>query len=132
MPETRFDELSPELREKLEKFRDEHAGEAAGDVGTQLLFEDDRVRIWEMRLAPGEASDLHNHADPYYLVMLQGNMIAGVPPRESGKDVFAVALPPGGKTVGISKGSTEWAINVGTEAFYEILIELKEGAPGTG
>ena len=30
-----------------------------GDIATKLLFENDRVRIWEMRLAPGEKSALH-------------------------------------------------------------------------
>ena len=67
--------MTPELMDRLVKFRDEHEGEALGGVGTKLLFEDDRVRIWEMRLAPGEASDLHHHADDYYLAMLQGDMI---------------------------------------------------------
>ena len=119
-------ELTPELREKLEKFREEHDGEAIGEVASKLLFEDERVRIWEMRLAPGEASDLHHHADDYYLVMLQGDMIAGVPPKDSGQDVYAVALSPGGQTFQVPKGDTEWAVNTGTETFYEILIELKQ------
>jgi len=117
--------MTPELREKLEKFREKHDGEALGGVGTKLLFEDDRVRIWEMKLEPGEASDLHHHAAPYYLAMLKGDMIAGVPPKDSGEDVFVAPLPPGGETVAIEKGGTEWAVNVGKETFYEILIELK-------
>jgi len=121
--------MTPELRERLMKFRDEHEGEALGGVGTKLLLEDDHVRIWEMRLEPGEASDLHHHADDYYLVMLQGDMIAGVPPKESGVDPFVVPLPPGGETVSVEKGGTEWAVNTGTETFYEILIELKSAAP---
>ena len=32
-----------------------------GDVGTKLLFENERIRVWEMRLAPGERSQLHEH-----------------------------------------------------------------------
>lgn len=118
--------LTPELRERLERFRDERDGEALGDVATKLLFEDDRVRIWEMKLEPGEASDLHHHADDYYLAMLKGDMIAGVPPKGSGQDVFVAPLPPGGETVAVAKGGTEWAVNVGTETFYEILVELKD------
>jgi len=117
--------MTPELMDRLVKFRDEHEGEALGGVGTKLLFEDDRVRIWEMRLAPGEASDLHHHADDYYLAMLQGDMIAGIPPKESGIEPFVAPLPPGGETVSVKKGGTEWAVNVGTQTFYEILVELK-------
>jgi beta-alanine degradation protein BauB len=32
-----------------------------GDIATKLVMENDRVRIWEMRLEPGEESDLHRH-----------------------------------------------------------------------
>ena len=32
-----------------------------GDVGTAVLFENDRVRVWELTLAPGESSDTHEH-----------------------------------------------------------------------
>ena len=120
--------MTPELRERLSAFRDEHAGDALGGVGTKLLFEDERVRIWEMKLAPGEASDLHHHALPYYLAMLQGDAIAGVPPKESGIEPFVAELPVGGETVRVDAGGTEWAVNVGKETFYEILVELKEVA----
>ena len=30
-----------------------------GDVGTKLLYEDDRVRIWEIALGPGEETPPH-------------------------------------------------------------------------
>jgi hypothetical protein len=33
------------------------AGPRLGDVATKLLFENDSVKVWEMRLEPGEASD---------------------------------------------------------------------------
>jgi hypothetical protein len=33
-------------------------------VGTKLLFENDRVRVWEMRLKPGESSERHTHLNP--------------------------------------------------------------------
>lgn len=125
MPEATPIELSPELRQRLEKFRDEREGEALGDVGSNVLFEDEKVRIWDMRLKPGEASDLHHHENDYYLVMLQGDQIAGVPPKGDDADIFAVALPPGGAVAFIPKGDTEWAVNTGEETFFEILIELK-------
>ena len=32
-----------------------------GDVGTTKLFENDDIRVWELRLEPGERSDLHQH-----------------------------------------------------------------------
>ncbi len=126
MADPNFVELTPEVRERLVKYQDEHEGEPLGNVGSRVLFEDEKVRIWELRLEPGEASDLHRHECDYYLVMLQGDLIAGVPPKGSGIEPYAAQLPPGGTTVSIPKGETEWAINVGEDTFYEILIELKD------
>ena len=31
------------------------------DIGDSILFEDDRVRIWDYRLAPGETGGYHRH-----------------------------------------------------------------------
>ena len=126
MAEPQFFELPTELKARLLKYQQDHDGESLGDVANRVLFEDDRVRIWEMRLEPGEASDLHRHDHDYYLVMLQGDEIAGIPPKEAGLEPYAAKLPPGGTTVSVKKGDTEWAFNSGEQTFYEILIELKD------
>ena len=123
MAEASMVELTPEIRKQLEKFRDEHEGDPVGNVAQRVLFEDDKVRIWDMRLEPGEGSDLHLHEHDYYLAMLEGDMIGGVSPKETGLEPFAAKLPPGGVTVSIPKGSLEWSVNVGRETFYEIVIE---------
>lgn len=120
-----FIELSPAMRERIEKFREEHAGDPIGNVANRVLFEDDNVRIWEMTLAPGEHSDLHHHVHDYYLVILSGDLVAGVPPKSSGADPFVGKIPAAGNTVGVPKGGTEWALNVGTKTYHEFLIELK-------
>ena len=46
-----------------------------GDVATKVLFENDRVRVWEMRLAPGEDSPVHRHDLDYLLVQIDGERI---------------------------------------------------------
>jgi hypothetical protein len=117
---------SPEQRERIEKFRAEHADDRLGGVGTQVLFEDENVKIWEMKLEPGEHSDLHHHEHDYYLVILSGDEVAGVPPKGSGVDPFIGRIPPQGNTVRVPKGGTEWALNVGKKTYREILIELKK------
>jgi len=121
-----FVDVTPELNERMEKFRQEHAADLMGDVGTRLLFEDDKVRIWEMRLEPGEASDLHHHEHDYYLVVFQGDLVAGIPPIGNPVEPFVARVPLEGNTVGIPKGGTEWALNVGEKTYYEILVELKD------
>ena len=36
-------------------------------VGTKLLFENEVVRVWDMSLAPGEASPVHQHFHDYVI-----------------------------------------------------------------
>jgi hypothetical protein len=42
----------------------EHATD--GEVGSRLLSEDARVRVWEIRLAPGERWHAHRHVLDYF------------------------------------------------------------------
>ena len=123
--ETSTFEPAPELREKLEKFRETHAGDSIGGVADRILFEDDKVRIWEMKLEPGEHSDLHHHAVDYYLIIFSGDVIAGIPPKDSGSDIFYAKIPEEGNTVHVPKGGTEWAYNCGEKTYHEYLVELK-------
>lgn len=37
-------------------------------VGSELLFADDRVRVWVMRLEPGETSARHRHRNDYLML----------------------------------------------------------------
>ena len=100
-----------------------------GDVATKLLFENDKVRVWEMDLAPGESSDVHEHALDYILVQLEGDRIAGIFEEDT-----KGAYPPGtvegevapGNAIFIEKGGIETAKNTGTQRYREILVELKE------
>ena len=42
--------------------------EPSTTIGTALLFENDRVRVWEMTLDPGEACEPHTHVNDYLFV----------------------------------------------------------------
>ena len=57
MADPEYIEPTPQLRARLEQFREDHEGDPVGDIATRVLFEDDRVRIWELHLEPGEASE---------------------------------------------------------------------------
>ena len=120
-----FLDLTPEMKEKLDRFAAEHDGEEPGPVANHVLYEDDKVRIWEMKLEPGEHSALHSHDLDYYLVILSGDLVAAVVPKGSGKDSFVGIIPPSGNTVGIPRGGLEWAWNIGEQTYHEILVELK-------
>jgi hypothetical protein len=98
-----------------------------GNVATRLLLENERVRIWEMDLAPGERSATHRHDLDYVLVQLEGDRIAGVPEPDSCgtyREYIEATVEPG-TTRYIARGGVETAVNVGRRRYREILIELK-------
>jgi hypothetical protein len=58
---------------------DEHGLELAsergiklGEVGDKILFENEHIRMWEVRLEPGQTIDFHIHYHPYLVVSLGG------------------------------------------------------------
>ena len=98
-----------------------------GNVANRVLFENDRVRIWEMDLAPGERSDVHRHDHDYVLVILEGDKIAAEPePDTQGAFRERIEFPvETGQTIYVQRGGIETAINTGAKRYREILIELK-------
>jgi len=101
---------------------------ALGDVGTRVVFENDRVRMWEVELAPGERGALHRHDHDYILVFLEGDRIAVEPePDTAGPYTERVDVRvPIGTAVYVERGGIETAVNTGTSHYREILIELKD------
>src|SRR5262249_31831889 len=98
-----------------------------GNVATRLLFENERVRIWEMDLAPGARSDTHRHEVDYVLVQVEGDRIAVVPEPDSGGAYreYVEADVGTGMVRYIRRGGIETALNVGRRPYREILIELR-------
>jgi hypothetical protein len=43
-------------------------------LGTKVLFENDRVRVWEVRLAPGERGAFHLHDRHYFWTVVDGGI----------------------------------------------------------
>lgn len=42
------------------------------DVGQRIVLENEYVRVWEIRLEPGETIDFHIHHHPYVVISLGG------------------------------------------------------------
>jgi len=103
-----------------------------GDIGSKLLFEDDEIRIWELRLAPGEASAPHRHTCDYVIVDVTGDKIAAksVPGYPSEYGDYIEASVEQGHTVFLNQGSVETAVNVGEEPYRNVLVEFKATASG--
>ena len=100
----------------------ESGARTAGDVANHFLFENDRVRVWEMRLAPGESSDFHEHTLPYLMCTIEGESISA--DFENGQSIDIPVEP--GKVIFVPPGNRETAVNRSSVPFREILIELKD------
>ncbi len=121
-------EPDPQLAQRIRDFVEAHRDDAPGEVATEVVFENDRVRIWRLDLEPGEASDLHHHALDYMVIVVDGDLIAGVPAPDTDTPQIVVRVQPG-TTEFVPRGGTEWAFNLGEKTYREILIELKDRPP---
>ena len=101
-----------------------------GDIATKLLMENDRVRIWEMRLEPGERSALHRHDNDYVMIQISGDKMAADFEPDSGGPWGGAGRVEGdvspGNVLWADRGGIETAVNIGAQAFYEIVVELKD------
>jgi hypothetical protein len=103
-------------------------GREIGPVATKLLLENDRVRIWEMALAPGESTALHRHELDYVQVEVAGDKISGIIEPTAGgtyRKSFELDVRPGAH-FWVERGGFETAKNTGNVPYLGILIELKE------
>ncbi len=55
----------------VEQYAGELGGEPNTAVGTRLLLENDRVRIWEISLGPDERAPFHWHINTYLFVCVE-------------------------------------------------------------
>jgi hypothetical protein len=99
-----------------------------GPMGDQVVFENDRVRIWELTLAPGTDSNVHQHDLDYILVILDGDRVAAQQEPDTGStfpEYFEADVTPG-SVVFVERGGIETAKNVGAKPYHEFIIELKD------
>ncbi len=46
-----------------------------GEVGTEFMFENDLIRVWNLELSPGESSDWHRHNTNYCFVVTRSGSL---------------------------------------------------------
>jgi hypothetical protein len=98
-----------------------------GGVGSKIVFEDERVRVWVLKLAPGERSPVHQHELDHLLIQVKGDRIAVEPEPDTKspyRDYMEADVIPGIVTF-VPKGGIETAVNAGKEPYYEVIVELK-------
>lgn len=93
-----------------------------GDIGTSVVFENEHVRVWEVRLEPGETQTWHKHHHPYLIVGVEGadnrmDFLDGSEPRHMQETP--------GRVVFRDAGKVHMLTNEGTTRYVNRLIELK-------
>lgn len=108
-------------------------------VGSQRLFENDQIIVWDFILEAGEASPVHTHEHDYMYYVTEGSRLAlsdaagallGEFDVEAGA-VFELKLQ--GETItivseafnGFAMPVTHRVANIGTSRYREILVETK-------
>jgi hypothetical protein len=103
------------------------AREPSERVGERLMFENERVRVWDIDLAPGESLPEHIHHLDYMILVVSGGLIRFADPdnptgyrdvQYEDDQVSFRAVGPGGK---IDRDLT----NIGTKRHRNFVIELK-------
>jgi predicted metal-dependent enzyme (double-stranded beta helix superfamily) len=99
--------------------------EPSENVGTRLLFENERVRVWDLALAPGESLPAHMHRNDYLFIVSQGGTLRHVHPDDPAQDKpveyedgLVVFLEAGGGLL------HERLVNVGEAPYRNFVIEL--------
>lgn len=93
-------------------------------IGTKLLFEDDAVRVWELKLLPGEATQWHQHTYPHRFIVT--SVVPGIVHTEYIDGTVEIQA---GDTLGATDfrlpGMPERLVNVGKTMYQNIVIEFK-------
>jgi 3-(3-hydroxy-phenyl)propionate hydroxylase len=93
-----------------------------GDIGTSVVFENEHVRVWEVRLEPGQTQTWHKHEHPYLIVGVEGadnrmDFLDGSEPRHMQETP--------GRVVFRDAGKVHMLTNEGSTRYVNRLIELK-------
>ena len=87
------------------------------------LFENERVRVMEVRFKPGESIAAHSHPDHFVYVATGGTL------RIFHKDSEPADIAAKAGEVLWLNAETHWATNIGATEIHLIVSELKERNP---
>jgi len=103
------------------------ATEPTEQVGTRLVLDNERVRVWDLALAPGESLAKHIHRTDYFFIIESGGLIRFANPDDEAdfKDVQFVDGQVTFVPVGPEGHVDNRLTNIGTKAHHNYVIELK-------
>ena len=84
-------------------------------VGSKLLFENDRVRVWDLILAPGESTGRHRHKEDYLYIVDADGVKGESRPMVDGEVRWR----------DVEGEDIHEAINTGSEPWRNVIVEMK-------
>jgi hypothetical protein len=103
------------------------ATEPSDQVGTRIMFENERVRVWDLALAPGESLGKHIHRTDYFFIVESGGLIRFADP-DNPADFHDVQFEDGQVTfrdVGPEGKVDNRLLNIGSKPHRNYVFELK-------
>jgi quercetin dioxygenase-like cupin family protein len=91
-----------------------------GPVGQRILMENEKVRVWQITLAPGESQPWHRHKHPYLVIAIEGavNVVTVA-------DGTVIDAPePTGGVIYREPGPVHKLTNIGETTYVARLVEL--------
>lgn len=99
-------------------------GTVLGQIGDEVVFENDHIRVWRLTLKPGEIQSWHRHDLPYLVVPLtEGNNVMRF---ADGRERPTQEKP--GDALWREPGMPHELENTGTADYSNILVEVKAKA----
>lgn len=102
--------------------------EPSPNVGTRLLFENERVRVWDFALAPGESLPKHVHRLPYFFLVTEGGRLRVSDPDDPQAEAPEVEYHDDQVTfldIGPEGAVHNVHTNVGDRPYRNFVVELK-------
>lgn len=91
-------------------------------VGTELLYEDDHVRVWLLELEPDEATEWHKHDCDYAFVVTQSGSVCCEYVDGSIEEQIS---DPVGSTQYRNRDTPHRLRNMGQNTYQNVVVEFK-------
>jgi len=106
-------------------------------VGSNVVFEDDKIKVWEFELKPGERTPVHTHEMEYIFYVIEGSTLEVF--DGDGRELDPLVLSEGDVVALKIEGNdlviigdetkrvpvTHSARNAGSTKYRELLVEKK-------
>ena len=94
--------------------------EQLGEIATRVIYENDRVRIWNLIVEPGESSDWHLHGNDYITICIEGEGLW----LEEGDGARSWQTQEPGKLQWHHEHTVHRVVNSSNTRYKNVLVEL--------